>query len=102
MDTICSICQFGLEDRDEWVRVGLGHRSVCLNIMLFVQAQLPCGHLFHGSCIDESPTVLEACPLCRRSFDSEKLSRFERLLPDVEFPGDAEFHMVTIPVIVTM
>ena len=69
-----------------------------LIVLLAVQAQLPCGHLFHGSCIDESPTLLLACPVCRRNFDSEKPSRFERLLPDVEFPGDAEFYLVTIPV----
>ena len=42
--------------------------------------QLPCSHLFHGSCIDPWLSKRNACPLCKQ----QVVPKPETLLPDIE------------------
>jgi hypothetical protein len=52
-DEVCAICQYHLnpnKKRKRYVRT------------------LPCGHHFHGKCIDKWKTKQYTCPLCRESY----------------------------------
>ena len=46
--------------------------SICLTAMVNMYVTLPCGHRFHGMCINDwTATGNNSCPLCRRVVHSD-------------------------------
>jgi len=44
--------------------------SICLNSLNSEISALPCGHVFHSSCIKENSKYSTKCPLCKRNYEN--------------------------------
>lgn len=52
-DEVCSVCMEGFKEQQKWCDYGDGNKRV------------PCGHVFHASCITTWISHCNSCPLCR-------------------------------------
>jgi hypothetical protein len=69
----CGLCERFLRQKSPWTS-----NRIVQNTDMPVAAVLPCRHVFHADCLEESTPKIEAheppCPLCMRAADDEEVS----------------------------
>jgi len=75
----CSLCERFLRQKSPW-----SSNRIVRNTNMPVAAVLPCRHVFHADCLEESTPKSEVhdppCPLCARATDSEGCVSFSEPL----------------------